>query len=298
MYGDDFGAGLGTPRADFQAAPPRPFGGPGAVPSNRLSAALQWMLGNPGYYPYLPDDLQSESSAPPPANEQAEPNVAPAPSGRYLRPVPPHPMERSVASPPMPASPDADSVDPATFGDVDGGDFGRLPDGYHLAQSTGNARRPFAIIGPTGRDLTIPQWMLWQNWNSGIYRLREIDPKNPMLQNLYGPNWVPDSERDIAPLYREINRARGEQGRRELELHHAFPNQFATQFRANGISDAFRDGTTYFIWRDQHRGRGGLHPYWNRDWQKFLETYQKEGPGPIFENMQDMLEKYDQWYGS
>jgi hypothetical protein len=293
MFGDQFGAGLGMSRADSMAAPGQLAGEPGILPLKQLSPALFWMLSNPGYYPYFPDDHDPELSPADPAIDRSEPGQIPTPSGRYMRPGPSGREPKVSENPAAPSPADGGSA----LNDTTASDAGQLPYGYHLAQSSGNARRPFAIIGPTGRDLTIPQWLRWQNWNSGTYMLRQLDPKNPMLQSLYGPNWIPDVERDIAPLYREIGRLRAEQRLKELELHHALPNQFDPIFQRNGISSAFRDSTGYYMWRNDHRGRGGLHPSWNRDWKTFLESRPLQGPGPILENLEEMLEKYDQWYG-
>jgi Predicted lipoprotein of unknown function (DUF2380) len=121
--------------------------------------------------------------------------------------------------------------------------------------------------------------------------LRELDPKNPQLQSLSSPTWVP-SRSDIARLHEEIARVRRERGLPELELHHTLPRQFAPQFNEAGIDiESYR---TYLA-KDQHRLLPkGLHTgtdNWNAQWKRFFEKNKHAKEKEIWKLLNAMLKE-------
>jgi hypothetical protein len=121
--------------------------------------------------------------------------------------------------------------------------------------------------------------------------LRELDPKNPQLQSLSSPTWVPNQS-DIARLHEEIARVRRERGLPELELHHTLPRQFAPQFNEAGIDiESYRT----YLPRDQHRLLPkGLHTgtdNWNAQWKRFFKEHQRADPNKVLELLNDMLKR-------
>jgi hypothetical protein len=262
----------------------------------RPSPTREWMRRNPHYYPYVPGD--------------AGPDVEPLPRGGGeggSRGAPDQQIQ--AAQPGIPSrKPGAEMawerlaryarlVRPDLFEDAPDEEAGtpRPPNDIALAQFMRRSRRAGSgIMVPGGRELTIPEQLRWDFWNLGQRTLRELNPGNPMLENLYGPNWVPDETRDLKPLWDEIRRLRREQKLRELELHHPLPNQHARQFQANGITDLFRERNGYYMWQQEHRGRGGLHPRWNRDWSRFFDEYERPGDTGILDHLQQMMRAYGQ----
>jgi hypothetical protein len=182
----------------------------------------------------------------------------------------------------------------------------------------GSSGPPRLYIGPNGRPLTPAEQLRWSNYLHAIERLREIDPTNPQLQSAYSPTWVPDNK-DIAdvvgatraapqqptylapefdlhlgPLWREVGKVRRDLELQSLEWHHPLVTQLRKYYNDNGISEPLREQLGYYMWMNEHRGVGGLHPYWNRDWKRFADQYGTVKPEQIQEHLLELLRRYDQ----
>jgi hypothetical protein len=87
----------------------------------------------------------------------------------------------------------------------------------------------------------------------------------------------------------EIARIKAERGLSELERHHNFPSQFASQFRACGIEP--EDYLT-FLPRSFHRLRpDGLHTTpinWNARWDQFLSDQPTAKPEELLKHLHGM----------
>jgi hypothetical protein len=107
---------------------------------------------------------------------------------------------------------------------------------------------------------------------------------------------VPDYATDINPLWDRFRELRTLLGRRDLERHHPEPTQFAREFcDIFGIDGATRNLHSYYLpWRE-HRGVGGLHPYWNRDFIPFLGNPRERRLTK--ENLEDFLVNQMHNYG-
>src|SRR5262249_56781706 len=79
--------------------------------------------------------------------------------------------------------------------------------------------------------------------------LLNSDPKNPQLESLSSPTWVP-TQRDINRLHEEIRNVLRKQRVYEFEVHHTLPRQFSPRFNDAGID--IEDYITYLT-RDRHR---------------------------------------------
>jgi hypothetical protein len=124
--------------------------------------------------------------------------------------------------------------------------------------------------GP-GRELSPPE-SIRLLLHSNVHRiLRNLDPKNPQLESLSSPAWVP-TQRDINRLNEEIAKVLRKQSVCEFEVHHTLPRQFSPRFNDAGID--IEDYKTYLP-RDRHRLLpNGLHTgseNWNAQWKRFFE---------------------------
>jgi hypothetical protein len=89
-------------------------------------------------------------------------------------------------------------------------------------------------IGPGGRELSPPESIRLLLHSNAHRILRDLDPKNPQLESLSGPTWVP-TQRDINRLHEEIAKVLRKQSVCELEVHHTLPRQFSLRFNDAGI---------------------------------------------------------------
>src|SRR5262249_50107030 len=113
------------------------------------------------------------------------------------------------------------------------------------------ARTPSLLFPRSGHllsssdALTVPGWapgrpLLYPEANRLILddearkMLRQLDPRNRMLQVPNPSDWVP-TFRDIDAVNAQIKAIRQQQGLRALERHHEFARQYQDWFRAQGI---------------------------------------------------------------
>jgi hypothetical protein len=168
-------------------------------------------------------------------------------------------------------------------------------DGVELANSVGPPRYH---VGTGGRILTPGEQLRWSNYKRAIEMIRELDPHAPRADLYSAPpsTWVPDYATDINPLWDRFRELRTLLGRRDLERHHPESTQFAREFcDIFGIDGATRDLHSYYLpWRE-HRGVGGLHPYWNRDFKSFFGKAERGRVGQ--ENLEDFLVNQMDKYG-
>ena len=146
-------------------------------------------------------------------------------------------------------------------------------------------------IGPGGRELSPPESIRLLLHSNAHRILRNLDPKNPQLESLSSPTWVP-TQRDINRLHEEIANVLRKQSVCEFEVHHTLPRQFSTWFNDAGID--IEDYKTYLP-RDQHRLLpNGLHTgseNWNAQWRRFFEEKRDPTQKQILELLSDMLKK-------
>jgi hypothetical protein len=154
------------------------------------------------------------------------------------------------------------------------------------------ANRPRrGTTGPGGWELSPLEEIRLEFHKYAHRTLRELDPRNPQLQSLSSPTWIPTFQ-DINRLNEEIARVRGEQRLFDLERHHALPREFVSEFEKAGI-----DMGDYIVYlqRHQHRLRpDGLHTgsdHWNGQWHRFFQKYAKPTPKKILEQLNDMLKQ-------
>jgi hypothetical protein len=177
---------------------------------------------------------------------------------------------------------------------------------------------PRFYLGPGGRPLSPAEQLRWSNYLHALELLREVNPRHPQLQSLHGPHWVPD-DKDIAdvwravpqkdgepvyrapeldlhlgPLWREIGKLRGELGLQSLEWHHPMPTQYRKWFNDNGIPESLRNELGYYMSMREHRGAGGLHPYWNRSWKPITGRFPDLSSEAISQELLELLHRYGQ----
>jgi Predicted lipoprotein of unknown function (DUF2380) len=131
-------------------------------------------------------------------------------------------------------------------------------------------------------------WIPGAQYDSAFRTLRELEPNHPQLQSLSTSNWVPTFS-DASRLNEEIARIKARRGLSELERHHNFPSQFASQFRACGIEP--EDYLT-LLPRSFHRLRpDGLHTTpinWNARWDQFLSDQPTAKPEELLKHLHGM----------
>jgi hypothetical protein len=185
----------------------------------------------------------------------------------------------------------ADRVDASpTLSDANTGALRRGPDVLYAQYRIRGARR-----GPAGRDLTFPEENRLFLYDTAVETLRRLDPKNPQLESIYGPGWVPSNE-DIQTINREIETLRWRErdlGReRDLEKHHNFPQEFADEFKACGLDPD--DYITYML-KSEHRLRpDGLHTgpnSWNTQWREFFRRNDRPTPDEVHEQLNSMIKQ-------
>jgi hypothetical protein len=104
-----------------------------------------------------------------------------------------------------------------------------VPGAYYAQNSP---RR--GAIGPGGRELSPPESIRLLLHSNAHRILRNLDPKNPQLESLSSPTWVP-TQRDINRLHEEIGNVLRKQRVCEFEVHHTLPRQFSPRFNDAGI---------------------------------------------------------------
>jgi Predicted lipoprotein of unknown function (DUF2380) len=138
------------------------------------------------------------------------------------------------------------------------------------------------------RELSPLEGMRVALYDSAFRTLRELEPNHPQLQSLSTSNWVPTFS-DASRLNEEIARIKARRGLSELERHHNFPSQFASQFRACGIEP--EDYLT-LLPRSFHRLRpDGLHTTpinWNARWDQFLSDQPTAKPEELLKHLHGM----------
>jgi Predicted lipoprotein of unknown function (DUF2380) len=156
---------------------------------------------------------------------------------------------------------------------------------YAQAQPRGGRR------GPVGRELTVPEQNRIFFYDSALETLRELGPKNPNLESLSTPGWIPRQE-DINRLNEEIVRLKRERGLSWLEPHHTLPRQFRDKFDALriDIEDYITHMPNYL-----HRLRpNGLHTgpeHWNSQWEQFFRDHRNPTRDEVFEHLNGMLKQ-------
>jgi hypothetical protein len=189
------------------------------------------------------------------------------------------------------AGPVADRVDaPPTLSNANTGALRGSPDVVYAQYRIRGARR-----GPAGRDLTFPEENRLFLYDTAIETLRRLDPKNPQLESIYGPGWVPSNE-DIQTINREIETLRrGERdlGReRDLEKHHNLPQEFTDEFKACGLDPD--DYITYMLKKEHRLRPDGLHTgpnSWNAQWREFFRQHDDPTPDEIHEQLNSMIKQ-------
>jgi hypothetical protein len=145
--------------------------------------------------------------------------------------------------------------------------------------------------GPSGRELSPPESIRLLLHSNAHRTLRDLDPKNPQLESLSSPTWVP-TQRDINRLHEEIAKVLRKQSVCEFEVHHTLPRQFSPRF--NGVGIDIEDYKTYLP-RDRHRLLpNGLHTgseNWNAQWKRFFEQKRVPTQKQILELLSEMLKK-------
>jgi hypothetical protein len=135
------------------------------------------------------------------------------------------------------------------------------------------------------RELSPLEGMRVALYDSAFRTLKELEPNHPQLQSLSTSTWVPTFS-DANRLNDEIARIKAERGLSELERHHNFPSQFASQFRACGIEP--EDYLT-FLPRSFHRLRpDGLHTTpinWNARWDQFPSDQPTAKPEELLKHL-------------
>lgn len=217
-------------------------------------------------------------------------NVAPA---RHLQSTSIHPAWEPLAlpgsalnstSPPLVSTVAATADSTDVISDVDGNDWVSGAR-YAQAQARGGRR------GAVGRELTVPEQNRIFFYDRALETLRELDPKNPNLESLSTPGWIPRQE-DINRLNEEIMRLRRERGFSWLEPHHTLPRQFRDKFDRLGID--IEDYITHMP-NYLHRLRpNGLHTgpeHWNGQWKEFFRTHPNPTPDEVFDHLNGMLKQ-------
>jgi hypothetical protein len=145
--------------------------------------------------------------------------------------------------------------------------------------------------GPSARELSPPESIRLLLHSNAHRILRNLDPKNPQLESLSSPTWVP-TQRDINRLHEEIGNVLRKQSVCEFEVHHTLPRQFSPRFNDAGID--IEDYKTYLP-RDRHRLLpNGLHTgseNWNAQWKRFFDENERPTQKQILELLSDMLKK-------
>jgi hypothetical protein len=138
------------------------------------------------------------------------------------------------------------------------------------------------------RELSPLEGMRVALYDSAFRTLKELEPNHPQLQSLSTSTWVPTFS-DANRLNDEIARIKAERGLSELERHHNFPSQFASQFQACGIEP--EDYLT-FLPRSFHRLRpDGLHTIpinWSARWDQFLSDQPTAKPEELLKHLHGM----------
>lgn len=166
----------------------------------------------------------------------------------------------------------------------------------HLAQARGR-QRPTPLVSPTGRPINLPEWFRWHTWINNLEVLRQIDPGNRMLQNMYGPDWVP-SERDLFELHREILHQKALRGDPEFRFqgHHPLVTMQGPWYELppRGISTLERNLGIMMLPRQEHIGRLGIHPWWERGIQEFTREYPQATRNNVYDHLQEHFFNYGQ----
>jgi hypothetical protein len=144
-------------------------------------------------------------------------------------------------------------------------------------------------------ELSPAEEIRWTIYNHNLDVLGELEPQNRLLFSIHNGRWVP-SPSHLRRLTEEIERARAEQGRSDLEPHHNLPRAFR-EFGACGLD--IEDYVTY-VARDLHRLRpNGLHTgseNWNKIWRRYFAEQQTSMPSEeqaeeIFKQLIQMWDK-------
>jgi hypothetical protein len=167
------------------------------------------------------------------------------------------------------------------------------PDVWIQGAQYANLRSRRGAGGPSGREISPPEWFRMALYNDLHRTLRELDPTNRQLESLNSPDWVPSNE-DLSRLREEIHNIRRDRGLSELELHHMFPQQFRFNFNRARINI---EDFTNFLWRDRHRlAPNGLHTtrdHWNAQWRRYFEENPDPTPEEIIGQLKKMLDQLE-----
>jgi hypothetical protein len=142
--------------------------------------------------------------------------------------------------------------------------------------------------GPQWRELTPVEGIRVMMYDTAFKTLREIEPNHPQLQSMSTSTWIPEF-RDSARLNEEIARIRAGRGLSDPELHHNFPLQFESVFRACRVEP---ENYLTFLPLSFHRLRpDGLHTgpsNWNAQWGKYLREHPNAEPEELFKQLHNM----------
>jgi hypothetical protein len=138
------------------------------------------------------------------------------------------------------------------------------------------------------RELSPVEGIRVMLYDSAFKTLKELEPNHPQLQSMSTSTWIP-TFRDISRLNEAIARIKAGRGLSELEPHHNFPRQFASNFRACRIEP--EDYLT-FLPRSSHRLKpDGLHTgpnKWNAQWDNFLNEHPNATPEELLKQLHNM----------